>query len=344
MMTTMRAILVKSHGGPEVLECVEVERPRPGPGQVRIRVETTGVNFLDVNRRMGEDAGPLPYIPGVEAIGRIDAIGPGAPGGEAVLGLHVLSTSSPGAYAEYVIAQWNRTVPAPERLDPQIALAGMLQGLSAHYLTHDTYPIRPGITALVHAAGGGTGSLVVQMAHARGARVLAVVSSENKVARARSSGADEVLVVPPSGLTEAVRACTGGIGVDVVYDSVGRTTMTASLGCLKRRGMLVLYGHSSGKVEPMDPLILKSGGSLYLTRPTLGDYISTHQELLERSIQVFDAIRASQLAPKVHTILPLEQAAKAHELLESRTTQGKILLTLIPSVIGETMDSQGGGR
>jgi NADPH2:quinone reductase len=326
MGVSMRAVVVHDYGGPEVLRLVDVERPEPGSGHVRMRIEAAGVNYLDVYQRTGAEPAPLPRTLGVEAVGSIDAVGPDVTDPTCLIGRRVLSASLPGAYAQYAVVPWDRVVPMPRDLEPLVALAAMLQGMTAHYLTHDTYPVRRGDTVLVYAAAGGTGSQIVQMSRRRGARVLAVVSTVDKAARARELGANEVIVASQDEIAGSVRTMTGGKGVDVVYDSVGLSTFQESVGSLRRRGLLVLFGQSSGAVEPIDPLLLKANGSLYLTRPTLADYIATREELIARSGAVFDAVRSGDLQPRIEQTLPLAMAAEAHRRLQSREAQGKFIL------------------
>jgi NADPH2:quinone reductase len=320
----MHAIRIHATGGPEVLTLDDVPLPLPGPGQVRVKVEAAGVNFIDIYRRTGQYRAELPAPVGGEGAGVIDQVGPDVAafhGGE-----RVAFADAPGAYAEYIVLPAERAVPIPDAVSTRVAAAAMLQGMTAHYLTHSTYPLRPGDAALVHAAAGGVGRLLVQMAKRRGARVLATVSTEEKARLARSAGADEVIHYTEVDFARETRRLTDGRGVPVVYDSVGRTTFDKSLDCLRPRGYLVLYGQSSGAVPPLDPQILNAKGSLFLTRPTLAHYVADREELGRRAGDLFGWIAAGELDVRIDGEYPLAQAAEAQRRLESRQALGKVLL------------------
>lgn len=320
----MKAIRVHQPGGPEALVYEDVAQPTPGPGEALVKIEAIGINFIDVYRRSGLYPMATPFTLGDEAAGVVAALGPGVE--DLRVGDRVAFASVPGAYAEYAVAPAARLVQLPAGLDSRQAAAAMLQGMTAHYLTHSTYPIKPGDQVLIHAAAGGAGLLVVQMAKRRGARVFGTVSTEAKAALARAAGADEVILYTQADFEAEVRRLTGGRGVDAVYDSVGQTTFDKSLNCLRPRGYMVLFGQSSGPVAPLNPQILNAKGSLFLTRPTLGNYIATREELLERAGDVLSWIAAGELALRIDSELPLAQAAEAHRKLESRATTGKLLL------------------
>lgn len=320
----MRAVRVETNGGPEVLRLADVPEPRPGPGQVRIKVAAAGVNFVDIYNRKGLYNVPRPFTVGAEAAGTVDALGDGVT--DFTVGQHVASMSLPGAYAEFVVVDASQVVPVPEGVGLRTAAAVMLQGVTAHYLSHSTFALMPGQTALIHAAAGGVGALLVQMAKMLGARVIGTVSTEEKAAIARESGADKVIRYTEQDFEAETRQFTNGAGVDVVYDSVGRATFDQSLNCLRPRGYLVLFGQSSGPVPPVDPQLLNRKGSLYLTRPTTRDYIATREELLWRAHDVFTWIQDSRLRVRIDQTFPLDQAAAAQQYLEDRKTRGKVLL------------------
>lgn len=320
----MKAIRVLEAGGPEKLVHQDVPEPEPGPGQARVRIEAIGVNFIDVYFRTGLYKAPLPLIPGMEAAGTVDAVGGGVT--EVAVGDRVAYAMNLGAYAERGIVNAWQLVRLPAGLDARTAAAAMLQGMTAHYLTHATYPLKPGETALVHAAAGGAGLLIVQMAKLVGARVIGTVSTEAKAELARQAGADHVILYTRTDFEPEVKKITGGAGCDVVYDSVGRDTYERSLGCLRRRGMLVLFGQSSGAVPPFDPAILNTKGSLYLTRPSLGHYTATRAELQERAGAVLGWLTDGKLKLRIDRTFPLSRAADAHRALEGRETTGKVLL------------------
>ncbi len=316
----MRAIVVTEHGGPEVLTPGEADDPTPGPGEVVIELAAAGVNFKDVYERQGVYPMTLPGVPGGEAAGRVVAVGEGVR--DVHVGDVVASAQVTGAYAERAVAPAASTVPVPEGVSPELAAAVLLQGLTAHYLCHSTYEIKPGDTAVVHAAAGGVGLLLTQMIKLRGGRVIGTVSTDEKEKLARDAGADEVLRY--EGFAEEVRRRTGG--VPVVYDGVGKATFDDSLAALRPRGLMALYGAASGPVPPFDPQRLNAGGSLFLTRPTLAHYIATREELLARADDIFGWIASGELSVHVGGRYPLADARRAHEDLEGRRTTGKLLL------------------
>jgi NADPH2:quinone reductase len=320
----MHAIRVHATGGPDVLRYEDVAQPTPGPGQVLVKVEAAGVNFIDVYQRRGLYPVPLPFTPGQEAAGTVAAVGPGVT--EVKPGDRVAYTGVLGAYAEYAVVPAERVVVLPEGIDARQGAAAMLQGMTAHYLACTTYPLKAGDTCLVHAAAGGVGLLLCQIAKRRGARVIATVSTREKAALAREAGADEVILYTEQDFAVEVKRLTQGAGVNVVYDSVGQTTFAKSLDCLAPRGMLVLYGQSSGPVGPFDPQLLSQKGSLFLTRPSLAHYVATRAELLARAGEVLGWVRAGTLKLRIGRELPLAQAAAAHRALEGRETTGKVLL------------------
>jgi NADPH2:quinone reductase len=315
---------VQEYGGPEALQAEEVALPQPGPGEARVRIAAVGVNFIDVYGRSGQYKLALPATLGQEAAGTVDAVGEGVT--DLQPGDRVAYASVPGSYAEYAVVAAARLVRVPDAVDLKVAAAVMLQGMTAHYLSHSTYTLKQGDTALVHAAAGGAGRLLVQLAKRRGARVFGTAGNPEKVALAESAGADAVIPYTQTDFAAEVRRLTDGRGVDVVYDSVGKDTFNGSLDSLRPRGMLVLYGQSSGAVPPLDPQVLNAKGSLFLTRPTLGHYIATRDELLERSGELFAAIQAGHLDVRIDQTFPLRAAAEAHRYLEARQTKGKVLL------------------
>jgi NADPH2:quinone reductase len=291
---------------------------------VRIRVAAAGINFIDVYRRMGLYPVPLPFVPGTEAAGVVETVGAGV--SEPAVGERVATVDAVGAYAERAIVPADRCVRLPEGVGPREAAAVMLQGMTAHYLVHGAYRLQRGDTCLIHAAAGGVGLLLCQMARRIGARVIGTVSTDAKAALARAAGADEIVFYTRESLVERVKALTGGRGVQVVYDSVGRATFDAGLDCLAPRGTMVLFGQSSGPVPPFDLQVLNRKGSLFVTRPTLGHYTATREELLMRANAVLAAVADGSLRVRIDRELPLDQAAEAHRLLESRATSGKLLL------------------
>lgn len=320
----MKAIRIAETGGPEVLRLDEVPMPEPGEGLARVKLEASGVNFIDIYHRSGQYKLSLPMTLGGEAAGVVDAVGPGVT--EVRVGDRVASTQFMGAYAEYAVAPAKGLVRVPDGVDMKVAAAVLLQGMTAHYLTHSTFPLKRGDTALVHAAAGGVGLLLVQIAKRLGARVIGTVGTEEKAALARQAGADEVILYTEQDFTAETKRMTGGRGVDVVYDSVGKTTFDSSLNCLRPRGYLVLLGQSSGAVGPFDPQILNAKGSLFLTRPTLVHYIATRDELEWRAGDIFAWIAAGELSVRIGREFPLAQAGAAQEALASRQTTGKVLL------------------
>ncbi|HLJ81776.1 MAG TPA: quinone oxidoreductase [Ktedonobacterales bacterium] len=320
----MKAIRISETGGPEVLRLEEVPVPEPGERLARVKLEASGVNFIDIYHRSGQYKLPLPMSLGGEAAGVVDAVGSGVT--EVRVGDRVASTQFMGAYAEYAIAPARGLVGVPDGVDMKTAAAALLQGMTAHYLTHSTFPLKRGDTALVHAAAGGVGLLLVQIAKRLGARVIGTVGTEEKAALARQAGADEVILYREQDFAAETKRLTGGRGVDVVYDSVGKTTFDYSLNCLRPRGYLVLFGQSSGAVGPFDPQTLNTKGSLFLTRPTLVHYIATRDELEWRAGDLFTWIAAGELSVRIGREFPLAQAGAAQEALASRQTTGKVLL------------------
>jgi len=320
----MKAIRVYENGGPEVLRYEDVTESKPGPGEALVRLAAAGINFIDVYRRTGMYAVPKPFIPGTEGAGTITALGDGVTG--FAVGDRVAYEGPLGAYAEVQAVPAAKLVKIPDGVATDVAAAVLLQGMTAHYLATSTFPIEPGMTCLIHAAAGGTGGLLVQIAKTRGARVIGTVGSAAKAQIARSDGADETIEYTTQDVVAAVKRLTGGRGVDVVYDSVGKTTFDASLDCLRPRGYLVLFGASSGAVPPFDPQILNRKGSLYLTRPTLGNYTATRDEMVGRVNDLFAWIKAGTLKVRIAKEFPLEDAADAQRALESRQFAGKILL------------------
>jgi NADPH:quinone reductase len=309
----MRAVLIRSHGGPEVLEVAEVPPPEPGPGQLLVDVAAVGVNFRDVYERKGNYGGNLPAIIGAEAAGTV--VGSGE---------RVAWVAAAGSYAEQVAVGADRVVPVPEGVSDELAAAALLQGITAQYLCTSTHEVQPGETVLVHAAAGGVGSLVTQVATMLGARVIATTSTDEKAQLARDAGASEVVAY--DGFADRVQELTDGTGVDVVYDGVGAATFDGSLASLRPRGDMVLFGAASGRVPPFDPMRLEDGGSLYLTRPSIRHYTATRDELLARAADVFGLIAEGKLDVRIGGRYPLEDARRAHEDLEGRRTTGKLVL------------------
>jgi NADPH:quinone reductase len=320
----MKAIQIQEVGGPEVLKLVDLPIPQPGPGQVLMRVEAVGVNYVEVYFRKGVYKSALPLTPGSEAAGTIEELGPGVTGfstGDAVASSSVL-----GSYAEYALVPAAQLVKVPTALAPEQAAAAMLQGMTAHYLTHSTYQLKSGDTALVHAGAGGVGLLLTQMAARLGAHVITTVSTSAKAELSREAGAHEVILYTEQDFEAEVKRITGGKGVDVVYDSVGKTTFEKSLNCLRPRGLLALFGASSGPVPPFDLIQLSSKGSLFITRPTLWHYIATRAELEWRSGDVLGWAASGKLKLRTEHTYPLADAAQAQIDMEARRTTGKILL------------------
>ena len=320
----MRAIVVEQTGGPEQLTLVERPTPEPGPGQVVVDVTAAGVNFFDIYQRQGLYPRPLPYVAGTEGAGRVRAVGEGA---DLAVGDRVAWAMIGGAgYAEQVVVPADRAVPLPDSVDEETAAALMLQGMTAHFLARTTYAVQPGEVALVHAGAGGVGLLLTQMVVARGGRVLTTTSSPEKAELSREAGADTVIDYTHEDVAARVRELTDGEGVSVVYDGVGRDTFQASINSLRRRGVLVLFGGSSGPVPPFDPQVLNAKGSLWLTRPTLGDFVVTTQELRSRADEVLAWAGDGTLQVRIGGRYRLADAARAHEDLAARRTTGKQLL------------------
>ncbi|HLO17900.1 MAG TPA: quinone oxidoreductase [Anaerolineales bacterium] len=320
----MKTVRVHQYGGLEVLKYEDVPVPEPGEGEARVKIEAIGVNFIDIYHRIGRYQGALPLTLGQEAAGTVDAVGPNVT--DIKLGDRVVYASVQGAYAEYAIAPAWRLVPVPEGVSAQQATAVMIQGMTAHYLTFSTYPLQEGEIALVHAAGGGTGQLLVQIAKRRRAHVIGTVSTEEKALLAREAGADDIILYTQTDFEAEVKRLTNNMGVNVVYDSVGKDTFDKSLNCLRRRGYMVLFGASSGAVPPMDPQVLNVKGSLFLTRPFLAHYTANRAELLWRVNDLFSWIAAGELKVRIDETFPLAEAAEAHRYLEGRQAKGKILL------------------
>jgi NADPH2:quinone reductase len=320
----MKAIQIKQPGGPEAMELAELPVPQPKPNEAVVKLAASGVNFIDVYNREGRYKVPLPFVLGQEGAGVVSAVGGDVK--SVKTGDHVAWTSVLGSYAEYAAIPADRLVPIPAGVTDQQAAATMLQGMTAHYLSHDSHPLKRGETALVHAAAGGVGLLLTQMAHNIGAHVIATVSTEEKAKLAHEAGADEVIFYTQTDFEAETKKLTGGKGVDVVYDSVGKTTFEKGLNILHPRGMMVLYGGSSGAVPPFDPIILTQKGSLFLTRPSLGNYIATREELEARAESVFGMIAVGKLKLRIEHKYPLADAQQAHRELEARKTTGKLLL------------------
>lgn len=320
----MKAIQVKQPDGPEVMEYVDLPVPQPKPNEAVVKIAAIGVNFIDVYNREGRYKVPLPFVLGQEAAGTITAVG--AEVKWLAQGDRVAYCSVLGSYAEYAAVPADRLVKIPDGVDDRQAAAAMLQGMTAHYLSHDTFPLKKGDTVLIHAAAGGVGLLLVQMAHKIGARVIGTVSTEEKAKLAREAGADDIILYTQTDFEAETKRLTGGKGVDLVYDSVGKTTFDKGLNLLRPRGMMVLYGGSSGAVPPLDPLVLTQKGSIFLTRPSLGHYIITSQELQARAGAVLRMIKDGDLKLRVEHTYRLEQAQQAHRDLEGRKTTGKLLL------------------
>jgi NADPH2:quinone reductase len=320
----MKAIQVKEIGGPEKMELVDLPQPVPGPQQALVKIAASGVNFIDVYFRTGLYKADLPVTPGSEGAGTVESIGPDVT--DLALGDRVAYAMARGSYAQYAVVPAAQLVKIPDGVDLKIAAAAMLQGMTAHYLTHSTFVLKSGDTCLVHAAAGGAGGLIVQMAHRAGARVFGTVSTEAKAHIAKYAGADEVILYTQQDFEAEVRRFTNGRGVDAVYDSVGATTFAKGLNCLRARGMMVLFGQSSGPVPPFDPNILNSKGSLFLTRPSLAHHLLTREELMWRAGDVLGWIASGELQVRVDRTYPLAEAGQAHRDLEGRHTSGKLLL------------------
>lgn len=325
----MKGMGVRAFGGPEALAMLDWPVPEPAPGEARVKVAVAGVNFMDVYMRGGQYAKsttyatPLPLLLGMEGAGVVDAVGEGVE--DVRVGDRVAWCISRGAYAEYAVVPAWKLVPIPDGVDFALAAALQLQGSTAHYLSHSLFPLQPEHTCLVHAGAGGVGQLLVQLARARGARVLATVGSAEKAAIVKSLGADEAILYRDVDFREAVRELTGGAGVDVVYDSVGRDTIDRSLRCLRRRGTCVMYGASSGPVAAIAPMALAEAGSVFFTRPHLADYLQPH-EVRGRAKDLFALVTSGRLAVSIHGAYPLERLGEAHRALEGRETRGKLLV------------------
>ncbi len=322
---SMHAIRIDRTGGPDVLQYVEVPEPVAGPGQVLVRQTTVGINFVDVYMRTGLYKAPLPMILGREGAGVVAAIGAGVDGlreGDRV----AYTQLTGGSYAELAVVDATHVVPIPAQIDDHVACALMLQGFTAHYLATDTFPLQPGQVALIHAAAGGVGLLLVQLAKARGARVIATVGTHEKAALARGAGADDVIVYTEHDFADATRALVGEHGVDVAYDSIGKDTWERSLGVLRRRGTLVNFGNASGPMPAIEPSRLMASGSIFFTRPTLPDYTHSREEVLGRANDLFGMVMSGKLHARIGAAYPLADAAQAQRDLESRATTGKLLL------------------
>ncbi|HEX7973831.1 MAG TPA: quinone oxidoreductase [Anaerolineales bacterium] len=320
----MYVIRVHEYGDASHLAYEEAPIPEPKAGEVRVKVAAAGLNFIEIYQRKGLYPNPLPFTLGGEFAGTVDAVGAGVMGFR--VGDRVATASGVGSYAEYALAPASQLVTVPESVPLEVAAAVFLQGMTAHYLALSTYPLKAGETALVHAAAGGVGQLLVQVAKMRGALVIATVSTDEKAQLARQAGADHVIFYTQQDFEAETKRFTGGKGVDVVYDSVGKTTFEKGLNCLKPRGYLVLFGQSSGPAGPIDPQILNQKGSLFLTRPTLRHYTLTRDELLKRSGDLFQWIAAGELKVRIDRTFPLREAAAAQTYMEDRLTKGKVLL------------------
>ena len=320
----MKAIRIAQYGGAEVLRFEDVDAPEPGDGQVRVAIEAAGVNFIDTYHRTGLYPLDLPLTLGLEGAGTVNAVGAGVTG--LAEGDRVAWKSVAGSYAEQVVANEDDVVKIPGAVATKTAAAVMLQGLTAHYLVNSTYPIREGDTCLIHAAAGGVGLLLVQMAKMRGARVIGTTSTDEKAELARGAGADDLILYTEQDFEAEVQRITDGQGVEVVYDSVAKATWEKSINCLKPCGYMVFFGNASGPVPPIDPLLLSQKGSIYLTRPTLNDYTQTREEYLQRTDEVMGWLQDGALDVRIGEEHPLANAADAHTRLEGRQTTGKVLL------------------
>jgi len=320
----MKAIRVNKLGDADVLEYEEIDTPEPAAGEARVRVDAAGLNFIDIYQRTGQYAMKLPFTPGQEGAGVVDAVGPGVD--EFRPGDRVAWAMQNGSYAEEACIPANSLVRVPDGISSEQAAAVMLQGLTAHYLCTSTYPVKRGDKTLVHAAAGGVGHLLVQMIKRQGGWIAATASTEEKAQLARSAGADETILYTQVDFEEEVKRLTGGAGLEVVYDSVGKDTFDKSLNCLKMRGYMVLYGQSSGAVPPVNPQILNQKGSLFLTRPGLNAYIATREEFEARCEEIFSWMMAGDLEVRIDQAFPLADAPDAHRYMEARKTKGKVLL------------------
>ena len=323
----MQAIQILTTGTADVLELRDLPTPTPGPGEALIRIEASGINFIDIYLREGRYPAKLPYILGQEAAGTIVALGEPGPNPTALkAGDRVVWCHIPGTYAQLAVAPTSSLIPIPETITAQQAAAAILQGLTAHYLAHSTYPIHPGDEVLIHAGAGGVGLLLTQMAKSLGARVFTTVSNEEKAELSREAGADEVILYTREDFAAKIKTLVTGPGLHAVYDSVGKTTFDKSLEVLRPRGMMVLFGGSSGAVPPFDLIKLSTLGSLYITRPTLKDYVATRADLESRATDVLNSVANGSLKLRIEHVYPLADAARAHRDLESRRTTGKLLL------------------
>lgn len=320
----MKAIRVHEHGGPEVLRIETVPDPVPAPGEALVQLEAIGINFIEVYQRKGLYPMPRPFTPGGEGAGTVVAVGAGVTA--VSVGDRVASHEMRGTYAELAVATADRLIVLPEKVDMHTGAAAMLQGMTAHYLAVSTYALHAGDWCLVHAAAGGVGLLLCQIAESRGARIIGTVSTVEKAELARHAGAHEIILYTHEDFAKETRRMTDGFGVRVVYDSVGKTTFEGSLDALAVRGTMVLFGQSSGPVPPFDPQILNRKGSLFLTRPTLGHYVATRDELAARASDVLGWIGEGSLKIRIDRTYPLAAAAEAHRALEARATKGKVLL------------------
>jgi NADPH2:quinone reductase len=320
----MKAIRVLNYGSPEVLSYEDIAIPEPKAGEARLKIAAIGVNFIDIYQRTGLYPLQAPFTLGMEGAGVVDAIGEDVT--EVTVGDRVAYAMVLGSYAEYAIVPAAKLAPLPANVDAKSAAALMLQGMTAHYLTHNTYQLKKGDTALIHAAAGGVGLLLIQIAKMRGAHIIGTVGTEAKAQLARQAGADNIILYTQIDFLTEIRRLTSGKGVDVVYDSVGATTFEKSLDCLRPRGYLVLFGQSSGPVAPLDPGKLAAKGSLFLTRPTLAHYLLDRNELLQRANDLFAWTANGKLKLRIESTLPLQDAAEAHRLLEGRKTTGKVVL------------------
>lgn len=320
----MQAIRVEAPGGPEVLRLAEMATPEPGPGEARVRIHYAGVNYIDTYHRTGAYPIPTPFVPGMEGAGVVDAVGPGVT--EVKPGDRVAYAMRMGSYAEYAIVPAWSLAPLPDDVGFDLGAAIMLQGMTAHYLAHSTFPLAPGHRVLIHAGAGGVGRLLVQMAKKCGAIVYTTVGSDAKAELVRSAGADEAIIYTRTDFAEEIQRLTDGQGVDVVYDSVGLTTFEKSLTCLRPRGYLVLFGQSSGAVPPVDLQTLSKHGSLFTTRPTLSHYVQNREELLQRTGDLFSWIAKGELELRIDSVFALADAADAHRHIQSRASAGKLLL------------------
>ena len=320
----MKAIQINQAGAPDMLKYEDIPQPEPGPGEARLKIEAAGVNFIDIYHRSGQYAQTLPFTPGMEGGGVVDAVGKGvtavSPGDRVAYAMHI------GAYADYAIVPAWKLVKVPDEVSIEQATAVMLQGMTAHYLIHSTYLVQPGDTVLIHAAAGGVGLLLVQIAALRGARVIGTVSTQEKAELAEEYGADEIIRYTETDFVTAVQERTNGKGVNVIYDGVGQATFHKGLDCLKPRGMMVLYGQASGPVESFDPQLLSQKGSLFLTRPSLAHYTASQDEIQSRADDLFDWIASDTLQVRIDRTFALSEAADAHRYIEGRQTKGKLLL------------------